>query len=148
MSTWKEFNCDFIIFLAPITSLFCSRLSKFCGKSQTKFGPRVYADSSFLVKSKATLNRRNSGAKSPRPLPKMTRYFFFGLRQASAASMVSMVRRRAFSRPSSYLLSFLFLFFISQQSLLHRKERKEMEERQQLAPVYESPIEILVFKFM
>ena len=41
-----------------------------------------------------------------------------------------------------------FSLFLSQQSLLHRKERKEMEERQQLAPVYEFFIEILVFEFM
>ena len=41
-----------------------------------------------------------------------------------------------------------FSLFLSQQSLLHRKERKEMEERQQLAPVYESSIEILVFEFI
>ena len=117
-------------FLAPITSWFRSRLSKFCGKSQTKFGHRVYADSSFLEKSKATLNRRNSGAKSPRPLPKMTRYFFsFGLRQASVASM-------AFYGPAEQGLfkAFFFLlaqlsvpflyFFLSRVFCIEKKEKK------------------------
>ena len=41
------------------------RLRKFCGKSQTKFGFLVYNDSLCFVTSKVTLNRINSGVKSP-----------------------------------------------------------------------------------
>ena len=115
-----------MIFLAPITSWFCSRMSKFCGKSQTKFGPRVYADSSFLVKSKATLNRRNSGAKSPRPLPKMTRYFFF--RPSAGLSL------HGFYGPAEGLFKAFFLlaqlsvpflyFLLSRVFCIEKKEKK------------------------
>ena len=107
-----------------------------------KFGHRVFDGSSFLVTSKVTLNRRNSGVRSPRRLQKMTRYFFFlGLAQLSVLFLEGKERRPSITiimmcssigSPSLALLASFLLFLLFFQTAA-TDEKSCLEEEQRAA---------------